>query len=55
MGAGELAQQLRALAAPARDTGSVPSTHVAANNSLELQLQELQCPPLDSATQGRCT
>lgn len=33
-GAGETAQQLRALAAPEEDPGAVPSTHMVAHNSL---------------------
>jgi hypothetical protein len=32
--AGEMAQQLRALAALAEDLGSIPSTHTAAHNCL---------------------
>lgn len=32
-----IAQQLRGLAASLEDAGSIPSTHVAADNSLELQ------------------
>jgi hypothetical protein len=37
MGAGELAWQLRALAAFAKDTGAVPTTHMVASNFLKLQ------------------
>ena len=33
-GAGEVAQQLRALASLPEDPGSVPSTHMAAHNCL---------------------
>lgn len=36
---GEVAQQLRAIAALAEGTGSIPSTHVAVHNHLQLQSQ----------------
>jgi hypothetical protein len=36
---GETAQWLRALAALPEDLGSIPSTHTAAHNCLELQFQ----------------
>jgi hypothetical protein len=40
--AGEMAQRLRALAALPEDLGSIPNTHMAAHNSLELLFQETQ-------------
>ena len=33
-GAGEMPQWLRALAAPSKDLGSIPSTHMEAHNYL---------------------
>jgi hypothetical protein len=38
-----MAQWLRALAALPEDLGSVPRTHVADHNHLELQLQSTKC------------
>lgn len=37
IGAGEMAQQVKALVAPAEDLGVAPFTHTSANNYLELQ------------------
>ena len=34
LGTGEMAQQLRALSALAEDLGSIPSTHMVANNHM---------------------
>ena len=36
-----MAQQLKALAALAEDPGLVPSTHIVANNHLQLQFQDI--------------
>jgi hypothetical protein len=47
-GTGEMAQQLRELAALPEDWGLIPSTHMAAHKSLELQLQRIRCPLLAS-------
>jgi hypothetical protein len=40
--AGEMVQLLRALAALPKDPGSIPRTHTAAHNCLELQFQGIQ-------------
>ena len=39
MGAEEMAQLLRTLAALPEDPGSTPSTHMAAHNSLQFKIQ----------------
>ena len=49
-----MAQQLRSLAAFPGDLGLVPSTHMAMNNSLELQFQGIRCPLLASV-ETACT
>lgn len=41
LGAGKMAQQIRALAVPADDTGSVPSTQREVKNYLQLQIQRI--------------
>ena len=41
VGAGEMAQRLRALTALPGDLGSVPSTHMAAHNCLKMQFPEI--------------
>jgi hypothetical protein len=45
---GEVAQQLRALAALAEDPGSVPGTHVEAHSHLKLRSQRIPCSLLTS-------
>ena len=53
LGAKEMAKPSRVLTAPAEDTGSVPSSHMAAHN-LQHQPQGSQCPFLASAC-TQCT
>lgn len=42
----EMAQQLRALAVPAKDTGLFPSIHLVAHSLLSLLSHGIQCPLL---------
>jgi hypothetical protein len=44
----ETSQYLRVLTAPPEDSGSIPRTHLAADNRLELQNQEIPLLFLDS-------
>ena len=46
MGAGVMVCLLAILTALAEDLGSIPSTHMAVHNHMELQFQGLQCPLL---------
>ena len=47
VGAGEMAQWLKALTALREDPGSVLSTYTAAHNYLKLQFQGIQHPHTD--------
>lgn len=49
LGTREMTWQLRALAPLAEDSDSIPSTHMAAHNLVQLQLQDFQCALLASA------
>ena len=52
-GAGEMAQWLRALAAPAEDSSSFPGTHMAAPGHLDNCSSK--APTLSSEPLGQCT
>jgi hypothetical protein len=47
----EMPQTLRALAALSEDLEKIPSTHMMANNHLQLQFQGIQCHLLASGHQ----
>ena len=49
---GEMAQWFRALVVFPEELDTIPISHMVAYNHLQVQLQEIQCPPLASMAPG---